>query len=243
MIGVEQLENIEIKVDPRVILYIQGYTGQREPRPSVVELANRAAEEVLTLTQPKAIFREIPIAEIRKESIVLEGGVNLQTGERINGWWKGSRALSVAVCTIGERIEERVTEYFALGEHASAMNLDIAGTAALGWLGNQVHEHICHKAKRAGLEMGPFLNPGYREWPITDQKEIFRIIPAASIGVTLNEQCMMEPKKSLTYCAGVGVSEVLESFNRCRHCGVPKCPYRNPGKGGEVELEHLQGHM
>jgi hypothetical protein len=123
------------------------------------------------------------------------------------------------------------------------MNLDIAGSAALAWLGNQVHQHICHKAKQVGLEMGPFLNPGYREWPITDQKEIFRIMPAASIGVTLNEQCMMEPKKSLTYCAGVGVTEVLENFNRCRHCGVPKCPYRHPGRGGEVELEQLQGHM
>jgi hypothetical protein len=243
MIDVEYLENIEIKVDPRAILYIQGYTGQREPRPSVIELANRAAEEVLALTEPKAIFREISVSEISKDSIVLEGGINLHTGERISGWWKGSGSLSIAVCTIGNRIEERVTEYFARGEHASAMNLDIAGTTALGWLGNQVHQHICHKAKQVGLEMGPFLNPGYREWPITDQKEIFRIMPASSIGVTLNDQCMMEPKKSLTYCAGVGVSEVLERFNRCRHCGVPKCPYRHPGKSGEVELEQMQGHM
>jgi hypothetical protein len=24
----------------------------------------------------------------------------------------------------------------------------------------------------------------------------------------------------------LGVSEALEQFNRCNHCGVAKCPYR-----------------
>ncbi len=240
---VERLENIDLKVEPRAILYIQGYTGKREPKPAVIELAERAAEEALALSEPQAIYREVPIAEVNTDYLLLEGGFRLNTGERINGWWKGSKSLSIAVCTIGERIEDRVSQYFAKGEHASAMNLDIAGSVALGALGNRVHQHICHTAKQAGLEMGPFLNPGYREWSITDQKEIFRIMPADSIGVKLNEQCMMIPKKSLTYCAGVGVNEVQESFNRCRHCGVPKCPYRDPGKGIDVEQEQLQGHM
>jgi len=243
MTDVEHLKNIEIRVDPRAILYIQGYTGQREPRQSIVELANRAAAEALTLTEPQAIFREVSISKMNKDSLTMEGDISLNTGERINGWWKGSKSLSVAVCTISKRLEDRGMEYFAKGEYASAMTLDIAGSVALGWLGNQVQQHICHKAKQAGLEMGPFINPGYREWPITDQKEIFSIMPAASIGVTLNEECMMKPKKSLTYCAGVGVSEVLESFNRCRYCGVPKCHYRNADKGGAADLEQLQGHM
>ncbi len=240
---VERLGNIELKVDPRAILYVLGYTGKREPKPAIIDLANRAASEALNLAEPQAIYREISIAEVKPDYLLLEGNIRLNTGERINGWWKGSESLFVAVCTISDRIEDRVSQYFARGEHASAMNLDVAGSVALSSLGNLVHQHICHKAKQAGLEMGPFLNPGYREWPITDQKEIFRIMPADSIGVKLNEQCMMVPRKSLTFCAGVGVSEVQESFNRCRHCGIPKCPYRNPGKGADVEQEQLQGHM
>ena len=85
------------------------------------------------------------------------------------------------------------------------------------------------------MKVAPGLSPGYREWPLTDQRLIFSIMPAETIGVRLNDHCMMIPKKSVSFCAGLGVSEALEQFNRCNHCGVSKCPYRRVDEKSEVD--------
>lgn len=239
----EHLDKIEVSVDPRAILYIQGYTTKREPNPAILNLVNRAADGVKTLVRPRAICREFPIASLAEESVTLQNGTCFSIGKRISEWWTGSNSLVVAVCTIGGELEKHLLELSARGEHTAALNLDIAGTVALGSLGDQVHQHICQAASARKIEMGPFLNPGYREWPLTDQELIFKIMPADSIGVILNEHCMMVPKKSVKFCAGAGVSEVKEHFNRCQHCGLAKCPYRSISGTGDGGLQGLHGTM
>jgi hypothetical protein len=114
----------------------------------------------------------------------------------------------------------------ARGEHTEALNLDIAGTVAVGVVGFQIQYYACERLAKHNVETGPWLNPGYLDWPLTDQRLIFDLMPAASINVRLNDQCMMIPKKSGTVCAGIGVSNPPDGFNRCMHCGVAKCPYR-----------------
>ncbi|MGD0855231.1 MAG: hypothetical protein ABSA18_05440 [Dehalococcoidia bacterium] len=239
--GVEYLDKIEVTIDPRAILHIQGYSAKREPNTAMLNLINRAAEEASPLVKPRAISKDFPIAELTGESLTLQNGVRFSIGKKISDWWKGSKSLVIAICTIGDGLEKRLMELSSKGEHSAALNLDIAGTVALGSLGDQVHQHICNRASSTGIEMGPFLNPGYREWPLTDQKIIFEIMPAADISVRLNEQCMMIPKKSVTFCAGAGVIEVQEHFNRCRHCGLAKCPYRHISRAEDGGLQGLHG--
>jgi hypothetical protein len=241
--GVEYLDKIEVAIDTRAILHVQGYSSKREPNPAILRLINRAEEEARPLVKPRAICKEFPIAELKEDALILQNGTCFSVGPRISEWYKGSKALMIAICTIGDALEKRLLELSARGEHTAALNLDIAGSVALGSLGDQVHQHICEKASARGIEMGPFLNPGYREWPLTDQRFIFDIMPAASIGVRLNEQCMMVPRKSITYCSGAGVTQVLERFNRCRHCGLAKCPYRRLSRTEEGGLEGLHGEM
>jgi hypothetical protein len=238
---IEHLDKFEITIDPRAILHIQGYRAGHEPKPAIMTLINRAIEEALQLAKPKGIYGEFPVAELKEDSLVIEDGTCFSIGPRISSWWKGSKAVVTAVCTIGGDLEKRLAELSAKGEHTAGLNLDIAGSVALGSLGDQVHQYICRKASDKGVEMGPFVNPGYREWPLTDQKLIFNMMPAASIGVTLNEHCMMVPKKSVTFCSGAGVSEVQENFNRCKHCGLAKCPYRRVSKKDDDGFSGLHG--
>jgi hypothetical protein len=172
---------------------------------------------------------------MERDTMRLEGHIQLHIGRKIARWWDGSRFLAVAVCTIGGALEERILALSQKGENAAALILDIAGSVALGSVTNQVRRFICEKASNSGMKVAPGLNPGYGEWPLTDQRLIFSIIPTETIGVRLNDHCMMIPQKSVSFCAGLGVSEALEQFNRCNHCGVSKCPYRRVGENSEVD--------
>jgi len=226
MSGEEILDNFEIAIDPQVILSVHGYGADKKPRQIVIDMASRIAEEAASLVRPRAIYREFSVARLSTQSVTLENGIELSIGSRISSLWEGSRALGIALYTLGPELEDHVTALIQKGEQMEALNLDIAGTIALGLVGYQVQHMACGRLSAEGVEAGPWLNPGYIDWPLTDQRLIFSLLPAGSIGVELNDSCMMVPKKSVTICAGLGVSGSEAAFNRCRHCGVAKCQFR-----------------
>lgn len=226
MSDVKLLDNLEVRIKPETVLKLQGYDGKREPldgiREVVVEQVNAARE----LAQPRAIYREIEIKTIDDSIVRLADDTVMQVGKRIAEWWQGSTRLAVALCTVGNALEEQVKALSQKGEHLAAMTLDACGSLVLGSALDQVNHFTCKRAAKAGVRVGPSLNPGYNEWPLTDQRLIFQLMPAQTIGIRLNEQCMMIPKQSATSCTGLGVTQDFDEFNRCYHCGVPKCPFR-----------------
>jgi len=226
MLKEEILDNFEVAIDPQVILAVHGYGAEKKPRQTIIDMVSRIAEEAGGLIRPRAIYREFTVARLDTESVTLENGIQLGIGRKIGSLWEGSRALGIALCTLGPELEDRVSVLMEEGEGMQALNLDIAGTIALGIVGYQVQHMACGRLSAEGVETGPWLNPGYIGWPLTDQRLIFSMLPAGSIGVELNDSCMMIPKKSVTVCAGIGVSGSSAGFNRCRHCGVAKCQFR-----------------
>jgi len=238
MSGEEILDNFEIAIDPQVILAIHGYGADKKPRQTIIDMVSRIAEEAEDLAKPRAIYREFPVARLGTQSVTLENGIELSIGRKISSLWEGSRALGIALYTLGPELEARVTALIQEGEQMQALNLDIAGTIALGLVGLQVQHMACGRLSAEGVEAGTWLNPGYLDWPLTDQRLIFSMLPAGSIGVVLNDSCMMVPKKSVTICAGLGVSGSEAAFNRCRHCGVAKCQFRrvtvSPDSNGTI---------
>ena len=220
------LENFEVAVDPQVILAVHGYGANRKPRPAIVEMATSSAAEAERLVRPRAIYREFPLAQLGLDSVTLQNGIQFSIGRRISKLWEGGRALGVALYTLGPQLEERVSGLTQQGQQMEALSLDIAGTIVLGLVGMQVQQMSCQRLGEQGEEAGPWLNPGYLDWPLTDQRLIFNILPAENIDVKLNDSCMMIPRKSVTICAGIGIKGSAAGFNRCRHCGVAKCQFR-----------------
>jgi hypothetical protein len=220
------IENLEVHVDPQLILAIHGYNEKRKPGEAIVESVTAAAEAAGRLANPKAIYQEFQVKEISAGRLLLENNSVFNVGKTISGLWCGSSRMGIALFTLGMALEDRVSELLESGQHSEALNLDIAGTIALGAIGFQVQYFACEKSAAQGVETGPWLNPGYGEWPLADQRLLFDLVPASSIDVTLNEQCMMVPKKSVTTCSGIGITQVHDDFIRCQNCGVAKCPYR-----------------
>jgi hypothetical protein len=222
----EILENFQVAIDPQVILSVHGYGEARKPRQTIVEMAASSAAEAQALARPRAIYREFPVASLDNESVTLQNGVKFSIGSKISKLWEGCRALGISLYTLGPETEERVSALTQEGWQMEALSLDIAGTVALGLVGMQVQQMACQGLGELGEEAGPWLNPGYLDWPLTDQRLIFGMLPAESIGVRLNDSCMMIPRKSVTICAGIGIKASSIGFNRCRHCGVAKCQFR-----------------
>jgi cobalamin-dependent methionine synthase I len=133
--------------------------------------------------------------------------------------------ITLVVCTIGCALEDRVAKLTHEDRVARAMFLDAIGSAAVEEVANQSNRQICEDALRDGLSPGPRVSPGYGGWKLEDQVWIFQELAPAEIGVTLGEQFMMMPRKSISYAVPL-TGGAAQGKGRCVHCGLKDCAYR-----------------
>jgi len=220
---IKLLTDVEVKIAEKEVLRYQGYPRAKTPEGEIVETLASEIEEGYRLIEPKAIYSEIKRLEVAHNQIILENNLVLNAEKAVKEW-QDLQILGVALCTIGIELERKVSELFALGEYPAALMLDSVGSAAVESLVDHVNYHICHRARKTGMIVGPRLSPGYGKWGLQDQKVLFSLLPAENIGVRLNEQCMMIPRKSVSFCVGMG--REIKVKKPCRYCGLEDCPYR-----------------
>ncbi len=70
-------------------------------------------------------------------------------------------------------------------------------------------------------------SPGYCDWPLDQQEDLFHILKDNHIGVRLNQHCLMQPEKSISGIIGVGPKDLIENTkNACRACRRNDCNHR-----------------
>jgi hypothetical protein len=139
----------------------------------------------------------------------------------------GARCLAFCVCTIGGRLEEAVRTLMSSGKLLDALFLDAAGTAFLDALSEKGCEALEEEARKRGLHAGCSAGPGYGEFDLSWQRQLFALVDASAIGVRINDSCVMEPAKSLSFFMQWTTSPPHRaSRNKCASCTMIHCPYR-----------------
>jgi hypothetical protein len=94
---------------------------------------------------------------------------------------------------------------------------------------------LCQQGLAAGLKVTNRISPGYADWDVAEQRELFRLCPGAPAGVTLNEACVMTPGKSISLLAAAGrEARVDHYFSQCARCWMRACAYRRAPAGRTV---------
>lgn len=225
--AIEVLEGIQVNIEDSEVLRLQGYRKKGQELTAVIQdILDKAIGEGYRLIQPKAIYTEVKVEELEGEELKLENGLTLRGKNAVRAW-KHAHHLGVVVCTIGSALEERVSELFLQGEYPAALMLDSIGSVAVESVADYANYFICQRASTSAIRIGPRLSPGYGKWELTDQRVLFALLPAEKIGVQLTEQFLMVPRKSISFCVGMGKELAGEGIiNPCRHCGMKGCKYR-----------------
>ncbi|MFC2060015.1 vitamin B12 dependent-methionine synthase activation domain-containing protein [Chloroflexota bacterium] len=217
------LEGLDIIIKRTAVLRRLGYrTG--EVKPEIEAILSREIEEGYHLITPRAVYSRQPVKEHQQGTITLNNQLSLNTGSLAEEWL-GSEHLGVVICTIGPALEDKVDELFAKDDYLSALILDSAGSVVVEALADEINYLLCRRERGAGNKVGPRASPGYGKWHLSHQKLFFSLLPAHQIKVRLNQQCMMIPRKSISFCLGIGKG-LDYRFNPCRRCGKEGCGYR-----------------
>ena len=217
------LRRLPVKISEKELLRLQGSSLSSR----LQDRSREAVEEAGKLVRPLATYSIKRTRQVANSLISLEDGTEFH-GENLVRLWQGATLLGMGLCTIGPLLESRVSELYSQGNILAAPLLDRAGSLAVESVANGLNYHLCQWASRRGLNMGPRLSPGYGQWNVVEQRLLFRILPGGKIGVHLNEQCMMMPVKSISFCVGIGsgVSRYIGTTEPCHYCTMDNCQYR-----------------
>jgi hypothetical protein len=187
------LDNIEIEIREVELLKILGNMGRAESwkGKGIEEKIERALDHASNLIEPRGIY-------------VITEGKKLGGTDIFNSLEK----MVFSVCTIGERLEKEVGVLSGEGSILEAVLLDSAGSVAAEEVANYIEKKIAEIAAREGKKISPRASPGYGKWKIANQRNLFELLPADRIGVTLASSMMMSPQKSISFAIHISETPV-----------------------------------
>jgi hypothetical protein len=147
----------------------------------------RALDEALGLVAPAAVYVFCRVEDVPYHVV-----------------FKRASRLAFAVCTIGPAVEAEIARSSAAGDSLRALLLDAIGSVAVESVVRQTAEGIRAEAAAMGLKAGVRFSPGYGKWPLQEQRTLFSIVDGSVIGVGLNDSCIMEPRKSVSFAVRIG---------------------------------------
>jgi hypothetical protein len=127
-------------------------------------------------------------------------------------------ALACAVCTLGARLEQRVTSLFAARRASLALALDELGNELLFAASRRVQDRMLADANRRGLSMAGELRAGDPGLALEAQAAVLRLAQSESIGVRVGAEQLMQPLKSISMVMGVGIDLPPAQWSRCDDC-------------------------
>ena len=228
--------DLTIEIDPQEVLRLQGYRRPSDvPTAQVLEILRTAMGEARQVFQLQWIYREFQVDSADGSGVRLSDGPQFFIQE-IPARWGPISALGLAVCTIGDALEERIERLFTEREFPVAYMLDSLGSVAVEAMGEGLHRQICEDRLAQGLKVTPRESPGYARWAIEEQRKVFALLPADTIGVQLNPYCIMTPRKSISFAVGIGPNAVMGTGGSpCRSCDMRDCAYRRAPRRQRLE--------
>lgn len=139
----------------------------------------------------------------------------------------GLTAVGVAVCTLGDALENRVEALFAERRRLVAFELDALGNDLLGHYQGIATARMEGLARRQGLCTGIELSPGDDDFGLDQQSAVLRLADGYRHGISITRTGMLRPAKSLSFVIAFGPGLGGPRLGRCERCGSrERCRHR-----------------
>jgi len=200
------------------------YAGMKSSEDFPEKIVKDALKEVIAYAEPVGTWQFYDYCE----QVVSAQPLYKLTSQNLMLHLKGSQKVAILAVSVGEAIEERITNLFAENEYAKAVLVDAAATTATEQVADSVCELIAREARKQGLVAGSRFSPGYGDWDIKEQPEVLRLSGAEKIGIKLTTSFMLMPRKSVTAIVGLRVNgkELTTEKQGCLACDKKDCVLR-----------------
>lgn len=207
------------------------YLGTSESVPQLEKMIDRAEAEVLRAASPRYIEGRFPLT-VEQEGVTV-GGTFLPS-KTLAAHLKGCQEAFLAAFTLGPGVDTLIRR-FELTEMPLVPVLQAYAAAYTEEQADFAQRSMEQYAAERGLYLRPRYSPGYGDFPLSSQRFLFDALQVSKkIGITLTDNYLMLPMKSITGVVGVSPDPSLCHVGKCMTCSAGNCPFR---KGPEAALK------
>lgn len=185
------------------------------------ELIHTACKEAKLLSQAQATW-EVYAYDSVTSTIQAKPAYKLE-GASIQKHLAQAEKIIVLAATIGETIAEEISSQFREGNYAKALLLDAAATVAVETAADQLETALQPSFAKEGYRFKRRFSPGYGDWEILAQPHMLALSAAVRIGVSLTENYMLLPRKSITAVIGLTRTRDAAPESSCSSCQQTNC--------------------
>lgn len=177
--------------------------------------------------EPKILVSDKDILACGEDRLVLDPGVELRSKKLCRTLRKCDTA-KVFVATVGNKIEKKIKKAMEKKRSDVASIIDAIASVAVEDTIETFHSRIDLKLRAKEQCATLRFSPGYCDWDIKEQKNLFKVIDSEKVGVTLSESSLMSPRKSISGIFGIGRCGTVanKTNNPCTRCGKKDCNTR-----------------
>lgn len=188
-----------------------------------------AVDELLLLMEkimkPRACYTRLPLAFQDKPCMDL-GFAEVES----ESLWKhlaGCREIFVFAATIGPEVDRQIRRHARISPSRSVL-MQAMGAAAIEEYCDLLEARMKEAAFSENISCRPRFSPGYGDFSLSHQKDIFQVLdPPRKAGITLTDQFLMVPEKSVTAVIGLQKRQEEDGGKAgCESCPARECPYR-----------------
>lgn len=207
---------------------IYRYLGIKDgrPDPQTADLVESVISELFKVIRPSEFHQVYPlrIADDGKHTVDL--GCFTTCSRSLEKNLRGCREVIIFAATIGAGVDLLLRRY-GLTVASRGVVMQAASAEFIESWCNQVNDTLKEEAGMSGLYLRPRFSPGYGDFPLDSQRDIFRALqPEKRVGIVLTDSLLMLPSKSVTAVIGAGTENLSCVREGCEICSKADCLYR-----------------
>ena len=187
----------------------------------------------------KQVFEGLAdICEIRGGYVVFddvdidctEGKISLNGKEifpqrKVCLYLKNSEKICLFICSAGDNFSILSKKANAESDYLKGYIIDTFGSIIAEHTADFIQKEIQSVAEKDNLKITNRYSPGYCNWHLSNQKELFSLLPENPCNISLTDSCLMLPIKSVSGIMGIGKS-VRHFKYKCHACNDKDCMFR-----------------
>ncbi len=214
------------KINTEEALRYMGYNENIDIE-NIKPILTSCEDELLNAANIRYCYKLFDI-EHHTDSIIVTGtNLNL-TGKSITNHLEGCNKAVLMACTLSDKVDKLISRY-NITDMTSALITDSMASAMIEQVCNEVEIIIKNQLKIENMTWR--FSPGYGDLPIDIQKNFIQVINAnKQIGLTVTENNILIPRKSVTAIIGISDSPLPQKKRGCLICNMNKtCQFRKRG--------------
>lgn len=208
----------ELNLDEHLICSTMGYVDV-SPSEELLLRVEELLHDAKSVSNPSFYFCIHSDIQIATDEILVNN-ICFKTGKTIAKLLQGSSQVAVFVATAGYEFQTWASELKKREDCLDIFIADTIGSCIAEATGDAMERHLEKEIEI--LSHSNRFSPGYCGWDLKEQQKLFALLPKNTCNISLSDNCLMNPMKSISGIIGIGTT-VKRKVYSCDICQKKGC--------------------